>query len=159
MELRIGTGYDIHKLVPKRPLILGGIKIEHPTGLAGHSDADVVIHALSDAILGALSMPDIGTYFPDNQKDTHNLNSKHILLFARSKMYEYGFKISNVDLVIITEEPKLFPFYGKIKNSLANILQISPNQIGIKAKTNEKMGIIGAKQAIAVIANVLLQKS
>ncbi len=158
MELRIGTGYDIHKLVPKRPLILGGIKIEHLTGLAGHSDADVVIHALSDAILGALSMPDIGTYFPDNQKDTYNLNSKHILLFARSKMYECGFKISNADLVIITEEPKLFPLYGKIKNSLADILQISPNQIGIKAKTNEKMGIIGAKQAIAVIANVLLQK-
>ncbi len=159
MELRTGIGFDIHRINSSRKLILCGLPIPSEFGLDGHSDADVVLHALSDAILGALALPDIGTFFPNDKQYTQDMDSKNILKFVNNKMIEQGFKISNIDIVIIAESPKLNKFFDQMKLSLSDILNIAPTQIGIKAKTNEGMGEIGNKQAIATIASALLQKS
>ena len=156
MNARIGNGYDIHRLVPGRKLVLGGIDIESELGLLGHSDADVVLHALSDAILGALALPDIGVHFPDSDPKNKDLDSKKILLFANGKLRERHFKISNLDITIIAEAPTLFPLIEKMKTSIGEILAIQKSQIGIKATTNEGLGDIGQKQAIAALATVLL---
>ncbi|MDR2435819.1 MAG: 2-C-methyl-D-erythritol 2,4-cyclodiphosphate synthase [Puniceicoccales bacterium] len=159
MNIRIGNGYDVHRLVPGRKLILGGIRIESELGLLGHSDADVVLHALSDAILGALALPDIGAHFPDSDPANKDLDSKKILLFANGKLRERNFKISNLDMIIVAEVPTLSPSIEKMKASIAEILNIQRAQIGIKATTNEGLGSIGQKQAIAAFASVLLAAS
>jgi 2-C-methyl-D-erythritol 2,4-cyclodiphosphate synthase len=156
VSIRIGNGSDIHKLVPRRKLILGGVHLECELGLLGHSDADAVLHALSDAIFGALALPDIGTHFPDTDPENKNIDSKTILLFARDKLSEWNFQISNVDITIIAEVPKLSPFVEKIRTSIAEILGIQRAQVGIKATTNEGLGDIGKKKAIAAFASVLL---
>lgn len=158
MQIRIGIGYDIHKLVPNRKLILGGIQIESELGLLGYSDADVVLHALSDAILGALALPNIGIFFPNIDPKNKNLDSKKILIFAKNKLQEQGYFIENIDMVIIAETPKLSPFINQMKCSIANILEIAEPQIGIKATTNEGLGELGQKKAIATYANVLIMK-
>jgi 2-C-methyl-D-erythritol 2,4-cyclodiphosphate synthase len=155
-KIKIGLGYDIHRLVVGRKLIIGGVEIEHHKGLQGHSDADVLIHAISDAILGALGKQNIGVIFPDTAEWTKDLNSKKILEYAWDRMNESNYRISNIDAIIIAQEPKLTPYLEKMRYVIAEILQMSPADVGLKATTNEGLGEIGQCEAIAVIANVLM---
>ena len=150
--IRIGHGYDLHKLVEGRKLILGGVEIPFNLGLLGHSDADCLSHALSDAILGALSLPDIGHYFPDNDERNKDLNSKVILNKALAEGENLGYQIGNIDLTIIAERPKLADYIEPIKRSLSTIMKVPTNRIGLKATTNEKIGAIGRMEGIATFA-------
>lgn len=154
---RIGIGYDIHKLVKNRDLIIGGIKIEHEKGLFGHSDADVLIHAIIDAMLGALCLSDIGTLFPDNDESFKNIDSKILLKKVFELVKEKGYKISNLDCNIIAQKPKMMIYIPKMKEVLSKILETS--EISIKAKTNEKMDAVGQELAIEAQASVLLKKN
>jgi 2-C-methyl-D-erythritol 2,4-cyclodiphosphate synthase len=156
LPFRIGQGYDLHRLTEGRKLILGGVDISHPKGLLGHSDADCLTHALADAILGALGLPDIGHYFPDNDPENAGLDSLHILAKATEECRSAGYMIGNIDLTILAERPKLAPHIEAIKNSLSKILKIYPNQIGIKATTNEGLGPVGREEGIATLAVCLL---
>lgn len=155
---RIGIGYDIHQLVEGRDLIIGGIKITHEKGLLGHSDADVLIHAIIDAMLGALALDDIGTIFPDTDPKYKNIDStillKHVYNFIKDK----GYKIVNIDSNIIAQAPKMMPYIPKMKEILCEILEVSHEDISIKAKTKEKMDAVGQKLAIESNAVVLLEK-
>ncbi|OQX56101.1 MAG: 2-C-methyl-D-erythritol 2,4-cyclodiphosphate synthase [Candidatus Cloacimonas sp. 4484_209] len=154
MTERIGFGYDIHKLEKKRKLFLGGIEIPYRFGLKGHSDADVVLHALCDAILGALSLGDIGEYFPDNVQQTKNKRSTYFL----QKIKEMAdFSIINVDTTIIAEKPVLHKYKNKIRNNIAKLLEVKKDNISVKAKTNEGLGPIGEGKAIACYAVVLVK--
>ena len=155
---RIGHGFDIHALADNRDLILGGIKIPYNRGLIGHSDADCLIHALSDAILGALSLPDIGNYFPDNDPANKDLDSTVILKKVRDEAESLGYCCSNIDLTIIAQEPKLSPFIQPMKNKIGEILRIAPNYIGIKSTTHERLGSLGRAEGIATHAVCLLSK-
>lgn len=156
LPFRIGQGYDLHRLTEGRKLILGGVDISHPKGLLGHSDADCLTHALADAILGALGLPDIGHYFPDNDPENAGLDSLHILAKATEECRSAGYMIGNIDLTILAEKPKLAPHIEAIKNSLSKILKIYPSQIGIKATTNEGLGPVGREEGIATLAVCLL---
>jgi 2-C-methyl-D-erythritol 2,4-cyclodiphosphate synthase len=156
MSLKIGIGSDIHRLVPGRRLVLGGIEIAHDRGLLGHSDADVVIHAIADAILGALALPNIGEMFPDTAAWTKDLDSKKILARVVEKLEKGGYAIANVDAVIIAEAPKLSPHLDAMRHSLAEILKIQPIAVGLKATTNDGLGSIGRGEGIATMATVLL---
>ena len=155
---KIGIGYDIHKLIEGRDLIIGGVKITHEKGLLGHSDADVLIHAVIDAMLGALALDDIGTLFPDTDPKYKDIDStvllKHVYELIKSK----GYKISNLDSNIIAQEPKMMPYIPKMKESLCKILNLSPENLSIKAKTKEKLDAVGQKLAIEANAVVLLEK-
>jgi 2-C-methyl-D-erythritol 2,4-cyclodiphosphate synthase len=156
MNIRVGNGYDIHRLVTGRPLILGGVEISHTVGLLGHSDADVLTHAIMDAMLGALSLGDIGHYFPPTDPQWEGANS--LLLLARVNQFisEKGWKINNIDSVIIAERPKMKPHLDRMKAQLAATLHLDVDQIGIKATTNEQLGPVGREEGIAVHAVVLL---
>jgi 2-C-methyl-D-erythritol 2,4-cyclodiphosphate synthase/2-C-methyl-D-erythritol 4-phosphate cytidylyltransferase len=154
----IGHGYDIHRFAPHRKLVLGGVEIASDEGLLGHSDADVLSHALADAIFGACGLPDIGVWFPNTDASIEGISSLKILSKAIEEAGSRGYKINNVDLSIIAEKPKISPHLQAIKASLAEVLQISPDQVGIKATTNEKVGDIGKGLAMAANAVVLLQK-
>ena len=158
MNIRIGFGYDVHAFAPERELWLGGVRIEHPVGLLGHSDADVLIHALCDALLGAANMRDIGFHFPDTDTEYKNIDSKILLmktmLLLRSKAYEFG----NADCTICAEQPKINPHVEAMQNCLAQIMGVSGDDISIKATTNEKMGFIGRKEGIAAYVTVLIYK-
>lgn len=158
LPFRIGQGYDLHRLTAGRKLILGGVDITHPKGLLGHSDADCLTHALADAILGALGLPDIGHYFPDNDPENEGLDSLHILAKAAAECRSAGYMVGNIDLTVLAQKPKLAPHIEAIKNSLSKILKISPNQIGIKATTNEGLGPVGREEGIATLAVCLLFK-
>lgn len=155
-SIRIGHGFDLHQLVEGRKLILGGIEIPHQRGLLGHSDADCLIHALSDAILGALALPDIGHYFPDDDPANRDLDSSLILQKAISLTKEKGFSVGNVDLTIIAQRPKLIDFVPAIRSNLSSLLQIEPDCVGIKATTHEKIGSLGREEGIAAHAVCLL---
>lgn len=155
---RIGIGYDIHRLVKGRRLIIGGVHIPYEKGLLGHSDADVLLHAISDAILGAVSRDDIGTYFPPDDDKFKNMNSVSILKKALAVAKKDGYRILNVDSVIIAEEPKLSKYYKQIIDSLSKITGLSASFIGLKAKTNEGLDASGKGEAIATYAVVLLEK-
>jgi len=155
-SIRIGHGFDLHQLVEGRKLILGGIEIPHERGLLGHSDADCLIHALSDAILGALALPDIGHYFPDDDPANRDLDSSLILQKAISLTKEKGFSVGNVDLTIIAQRPKLIDFVPAIRSNLSSLLQIEPDCVGIKATTHEKIGSLGREEGIAAHAVCLL---
>ena len=155
-SIRIGHGFDLHQLVEGRKLILGGIEIPHQRGLLGHSDADCLIHALSDAILGALALPDIGHYFPDDDPANRDLDSSLILQKAISLTIEKGFSVGNVDLTIIAQRPKLIDFIPSIRSNLSSLLQIEPDCVGIKATTHEKIGSLGREEGIAAHAVCLL---
>ena len=159
MTLRIGNGYDIHRLGPDRPLILGGVQIPHTLGLLGHSDADVLTHAIMDAILGALSLGDIGLYFPPSDPQWAGADSLVLLSQVNQMIQTQGWRISNLDTVIVAERPKLKPHIQNMRGRLANILQIEPEQIGVKATTNEKLGPTGREEGIAAYAVVLLEKA
>lgn len=156
---RTGIGYDIHKLVPERDLIIGGVKIPHSTGLLGHSDADVLIHAIIDAMLGALALPDIGTLFPDDKEEFNGISSLNLLELTYKMILDEGYKINNIDSNIIAQEPKMMPYIPQMKKILADALNIEIDLISIKAKTNEKMDAVGELQAIEANAIVMLIKS
>lgn len=155
---RIGLGYDIHKLIEGRDLIIGGVKITHEKGLLGHSDADVLIHALIDAMLGALALDDIGTLFPDTDPKYKDIDSTILLKHVYKYIMERGFKIVNIDSNIIAQAPKMMPYIPKMKSVLCKILAITPEDLSIKAKTKEKMDAVGQKLAIEANAVVLLEK-
>ncbi|MFN5514694.1 MAG: 2-C-methyl-D-erythritol 2,4-cyclodiphosphate synthase [Cyanobacteriota bacterium] len=154
--LRIGNGYDIHRLVPGRDLILGGVKIPHRLGLLGHSDADVLTHALMDALLGALSLGDIGHYFPPSDPQWAGADSLELLKQVNKLVRERGWRIANLDSVIVAERPKLKPHLGAMKEKLAGVLGIDPEQIGVKATTNEQLGPEGREEGISAYATALL---
>jgi 2-C-methyl-D-erythritol 2,4-cyclodiphosphate synthase len=156
MKMRIGNGYDIHKLVCDRPLILGGVHIPHTLGLLGHSDADVLTHAIMDAMLGALSLGDIGHYFPPTDPQWKGADSLVLLNQVHQLILEKGWQINNIDSVIVAEKPKLKPHISTMKEKLAAVLQLEPDQIGVKATTNEKLGPTGREEGICAYAVVLL---
>tara|TARA_B100001093_G_scaffold150812_1_gene143539 strand:- start:4302 stop:4805 length:504 start_codon:yes stop_codon:yes gene_type:complete len=150
--IRVGHGYDLHRLVVGRKLILGGIEIPHNKGLLGHSDGDCLIHALSDSLLGALGLPDIGCLFPDTKAEFKDMDSMIILKKAQHACITNQYKISNLDLTIVAQEPKINPYIETIREKLSKFLQLEGNQVGIKATTNEGLGPIGKKEAIACFA-------
>ena len=151
---RVGTGYDIHKLIEGRDLIIGGVKITHEKGLLGHSDADVLIHAIIDAILGALCLSDIGTLFPDTDSKYKNIDSTVLLKHVYELLVKKHYEIVNIDSNIIAQAPKMMPFIPKMKDALCNIMNINPNQLSIKAKTKEQMDAVG--QGLAIEANAVI---
>ncbi len=155
---RIGLGYDIHKLTTGRDLIIGGVKITHEKGLLGHSDADVLIHAIIDAMLGALALADIGTLFPDTDKKYKDIDSTILLKKVYEKICQKGWQIVNIDSNIIAQEPKMMPYIPKMKEVLCQILEIEPDALSIKAKTNEKMDAVGQNLAIEAHAVIMLKK-
>ncbi len=159
MNIRIGNGYDIHQLVAGRPLILGGIEIEHSLGLLGHSDADVLTHAIMDAMLGALGMGDIGHYFPPNDPQWAGANSLILLAQVSELITARGWKIGNIDSTIVAERPKLKPHLKAMRDRLAQTLGINTEQVSIKATTNEKLGPVGREEGICSYAVVLLCQS
>lgn len=147
--IRIGHAWDTHKLVEGRKLILGGVEIESKLGLLGHSDADVVLHAVAESLLGSLALGDLGTHFPDNSDATLNMDSKIILKKCYQMILDKGYKLNNMDLTIYSENIKIAPIRTKIQESIATILDINVNQVSIKATTYEKMGFIGRGEALA----------
>ncbi len=157
-ELRIGHGYDIHRLRRGRKLFLGGIEIPYDRGLSGHSDADVLLHALMNALLGAMGEGDIGIHFPDRDPSYKNISSVTLLQRVTRIMQRRGFKLTNADLTVLAEQPKLAPHYGAIKKRVAGVLKVLESRINIKAVTTEKLGSIGRGQAIAATAVVLLRR-
>lgn len=158
MKIRVGFGYDVHKLVPNRKLWLGGIKIEHTLGLLGHSDADVLIHALCDALLGAANMRDIGYHFPDTSADTLDVDSKILLRKTVDLIATKGYKLGNVDATICAERPKINPHVEKMKECLAKVMDADIDDISIKATTTEKLGFTGREEGISAYATVLIYK-
>lgn len=154
--MRVGLGYDLHKLVAGRPFIIGGITLESEFGPEGHSDGDALCHAITDALLGAAGLPDIGVWFPPADAEFKNANSLKLLEKIVGEIYKLGFQIGNIDSVVVCERPKLSPHYASIRQSLAAAMGISENQISIKSKTNEKLGEIGRGEAIAAQAIALL---
>ena len=158
METRIGLGYDIHRLVDKRKLFIGGIEIPYIKGLLGYSDADVLLHAVSDALLGAIAEKDIGEIFPDTDPKYQDIASTEILKIVLGLVHRKGYEIANLDTVIIAEEPKLLPFRDKIQENLSKILKLNKDCVGVKAKTNEGLGELGRKEGIACYAVVLIKK-
>lgn len=155
---RIGLGYDIHKLTEGRDLIIGGVKITHEKGLLGHSDADVLIHAIIDAMLGALALSDIGTLFPDTDDLYKDADSIILLRDVYKLIKEKKYAIENIDSNIIAQQPKMMPYIPKMKEVLSQILSIEPDRLSIKAKTNEKMDAVGQELAIEAHAVVLLKR-
>ncbi|MCM8760298.1 MAG: 2-C-methyl-D-erythritol 2,4-cyclodiphosphate synthase [Candidatus Omnitrophica bacterium] len=156
--MRTGIGFDIHRFEEGRRFILGGLHIPFEKGLSGHSDGDVLLHALSDAILGSLGKPDIGYFFPDTDKETQGIDSKRIIEKVLSIMRKEGYYIGNIDIIVVCERPKLLPFAEQIKTSIADILGTEIEQIGFKAKTYEGMGDIGKGDACACFVSVLIDK-
>lgn len=158
MKIRVGLGYDVHRLVEGRELWLGGVKIEHTFGLDGHSDADVAIHALCDAILGAAALRDIGYHFPPNDNKFKNIDSKLLLKDVVKIVKEKGYKIGNADITICAERPKINPHIPSMVDTLAPILEVEKDDVSIKATTTEKLGFVGKEEGIAAHAVVLIEK-
>ena len=157
-EFRIGQGYDSHRLVPDRPLIIGGVVIPYHKGFAAHSDGDILIHAVCDALFGAAGLPDIGTHFADTDPQFKNIDSKILLQKTVDLVQNQGFIIQNLDCTIIIEKPKMSPYIEAMRACMASILHIEPAQLSIKAKTNEGMGFIGREEGAAAIACVSLYR-
>ena len=155
---RIGNGFDVHRFGEGRKLILGGVEIPHDKGLIGHSDADVLLHSISDAILGAAGEKDIGTHFPDTDPRYKDISSIKILNEVGKLINSNGYEIVNIDTVIICERPKLAPYTDEMKKNIADALGIKSEDIGIKATTTEQLGFTGREEGIAATANVLIKK-
>lgn len=158
MKIRVGFGYDVHALVPDRDLWLGGVKIEHTMGLQGHSDADVLIHAICDALLGAANMRDIGYHFPDTAGEYKDIDSKILLFDTMELLRDAGYTLGNIDATVAAERPKLNPHIPEMKRVMADVLQVDVDDISIKATTTEKLGFTGRQEGIAAYATVLIQK-
>jgi len=157
--LRIGQGIDFHQLVEGRDLWIGGVKIPHTTGALGHSDADVLLHAICDALLGALALGDIGTHFPDTSDDFKNIDSKILLQRSIDMVWEKGYHVLNIDATLCLEEPKIKPYINHMQLVIASILKVGLDDVSIKATTTEKLGAIGRKEGVAAIASVLIQRN
>lgn len=158
MQFRTGIGYDIHRLVEGRKLFIGGVQIPYIKGLLGHSDADVLLHAICDALLGAAGESDIGELFPDTDPKYHNISSVELLKIVSGLIKQKNYEISNIDSVVIAQEPRLSPFKKRIKEKISAILGLKEDRVNIKAKTNEGLGEVGAKEAIVSYASVLLTR-
>ncbi|UOB20431.1 2-C-methyl-D-erythritol 2,4-cyclodiphosphate synthase [Macrococcus armenti] len=157
--MRIGYGYDVHQFIEGRPLIIGGIELEHDKGLLGHSDADVLLHAITDAILGAVSLGDIGKFFPDDDPKYKGADSKVLLKDAYQYVLDTGYEIGNLDATIIAEKPKFRPHIDAMRKVIAEILETDIFNVNVKATTNEKMGYLGRQEGIQAQAVVLLLKT
>lgn len=156
MTMRIGHGYDVHRLVEGRTLILGGVEVPHTLGLLGHSDADVLTHAVMDALLGAAALGDIGRHFPDTDPAYAGADSLKLLDHVVELLEEKGYQVGNVDATILAQKPKLAPYIEKMRDNLAARMKVEPDQVNVKATTEEKLGFTGAEEGIAVHAVALL---
>lgn len=157
--MRIGQGYDVHRLVKGRRLILGGVEIPHKTGLLGHSDADVLLHAITDAILGALGCGDLGKYFPDSSAEFKDIDSRLLLRRAMTIGTKKGYHLANMDATVIAQEPKLAPYIDSMRANIASDCGCSVAEVNVKATTTEKLGFEGREDGIAAMAVVLLEKN
>ncbi|MEM6884449.1 MAG: 2-C-methyl-D-erythritol 2,4-cyclodiphosphate synthase [Verrucomicrobiota bacterium] len=153
---RVGIGYDVHQFAEGRKMILGGVHIPHDRGLSGHSDADVLIHAIADSLLGALGLPDIGHFYPNTDPQWKDVASTVFLEDIAKKVKESGREIANVDSSVVAEEPKILPHLPEMKKAIATALAITPEQVGIKATTNETMGFVGRREGVAAWATACL---
>lgn len=156
--IRSGIGYDVHQFAEGRPLILGGVEIPHSHGLEGHSDADVLCHAIADAVLGALGLPDIGYYFPPGDASCKDISSLRILEKCAALCEEEGYQLMNVDSSLVAEAPKVLPHAAAMKENIARSLGLAPGAVGIKATTNETMGFVGRREGMAAFATALVVK-
>lgn len=156
MKIRVGFGYDVHRLVEGRELWLGGIRLEHKKGLLGHSDADVLIHAICDALLGAANMRDIGYHFPDTAGEYKNIDSKILLRKTAELIATKGYAVGNIDATVCAERPKLKSRIPEMQQTLAQVMDIDPDDVSIKATTTEKLGFTGREEGIAAYATVLI---
>lgn len=158
MKIRVGFGYDVHRLVADRELWLGGIKIDHELGLLGHSDADVLIHAICDALLGAANMRDIGYHFPDNSQEFKGIDSKILLARTVDLIATKGYKVGNIDATVCAERPKLNPHIPLMQETLAHLMGVDVDDVSIKATTTERLGFTGREEGISAYATVLIEK-
>ena len=158
MKIRVGFGFDVHQLVPNRELWLGGIKLDHELGLLGHSDADVLIHAICDALLGAANMRDIGYHFPDNAGEFKNIDSKILLAKTIDLIATKGYRVGNVDATVCAERPKLKARIPEMQEVLSKLMQVDVDDVSIKATTTEKLGFTGREEGISAYATVLIEK-
>lgn len=156
--MRVGIGHDTHRLAEGRPLLLGGVRVEHPRGLVGHSDADVVLHALTDALLGAAGLGDIGDAYPDTDPAYHDCDSRLFLRETLARLHQGGWRVVNVDVIIFAQEPKLGPVKAQIRGRLAELLGLAVDAVNVKAKTGEKVGAIGRAEAIGCQAVALIER-
>ena len=155
--MRIGMGYDVHRLVENRDLILGGVKIPHKTGLLGHSDADVLLHAVADALLGAAALGDIGRHFPDTDEKYKGADSLVLLGKVAELIGEKGYGVGNVDATIVAEKPKLAPYIDEMRKNIANVLNVTVDNVNVKATTEEKLGFTGSEEGISAYAVALIE--
>lgn len=158
MKIRVGFGFDVHRLVPGRELWLGGIRLEHEMGLLGHSDADVLIHAICDALLGAANMRDIGYHFPDNSSEFENIDSKILLKKTVGLIARKGYRVGNIDATVCAERPKLKAHIPLMQETLAGVMGVDMDNVSIKATTTEKLGFTGREEGISAYATVLIEK-
>ena len=156
MQIRVGNGYDVHRLVPGRALVLGGVEIDWHLGLDGHSDADVLLHALCDALLGAAGLGDIGRHFPPSDNQFKGMDSRHFVRLVKQMLNQDGWSISNVDCTMVAEKPKLAPYIPQMETNIASDLAIEPELVNVKATTTEKLGFCGEEKGMAAWASVLL---
>lgn len=159
MKIRTGFGFDVHRLVPGRELWLGGIRLEHEMGLLGHSDADVLIHAICDALLGAANMRDIGYHFPDNASEFENIDSKILLKKTVNLIAQKGYHVGNIDATVCAERPKLKAYIPLMQETLAGVMGIDADDVSIKATTTEKLGFTGREEGISAYATVLIERT
>jgi len=158
-DIRIGLGYDVHRLAPARKLMLCGVEIDYPFGLVGHSDADVALHAVTDAVLGALSLGDIGQWFPDTDPAFAGADSRSLLWTVMQSPQLSGWEVGNLDLVIVAQRPKILPYVPAMRESMAVLLGVTPDRVSVKGKTTEKLGFAGRGEGIAAEAVVLMRKA
>lgn len=158
VPFRVGQGYDVHRFESGRELWLGGVKIEYPLGLKGHSDADVLLHAISDALLGALALRDIGYHFPDNDPKYKGADSKQLLKEVARLVLQKGYKVGNIDATIVAEQPKINPYVPAMQEVIAQLLSVDVDQVSIKATTNEQMGFTGRQEGIMALATALVYR-
>lgn len=156
--MRIGLGYDVHRLVNDRPLILGGVKIPYEKGLLGHSDADVLLHAIMDALLGALALGDLGKHFPDTDNNFKDISSELLLQKVYDLILNKGYKVSNLDSIIIAQKPKMAPYIDSMRENIAKLLNISVDDVSVKATTEEGLGFTGSGEGISSQCVCLLEK-
>lgn len=156
MGIRVGQGYDVHALVPGRKLILGGVTIPHPQGLQGHSDADVLLHAITDAVLGAAGLGDIGRMFPDTDERWHDADSRVLLRGAVTSVQAAGWRVGNVDCTVIAQVPRIAPYVAAMRDNIATDLGVAPECVNVKGKTTERLGFVGRCEGIAAEAVALL---
>ncbi|TWT02722.1 2-C-methyl-D-erythritol 2,4-cyclodiphosphate synthase [Planococcus sp. CPCC 101016] len=156
--IRIGQGYDVHQLAEGRPFILGGVEIDHDRGLLGHSDADVLLHTITDAALGAIGGGDIGKHFPDTDPEFKDADSRKLLTHIWEYVKDQGYELGNVDCTVIAQKPKLAPYIEQMRESIANLLEADVSQVNVKATTSEHLGFTGREEGIAALAVILLNK-